>query len=131
MLTCAGIACDCHELHIIRDLQQASHNPHADIFLVRHHYPIKTWWALEHSYHNPLCWHRGPPEELLERTYLMPPEEDGTRVRAKIIEMVKEHRKGLESHPDLVKFKCLVNKDYHEVVAYNDIVDYIKQDQTW
>jgi len=31
----------------------------------------------------------------------------------------------------MVKFKCLVNDDYEEVVAYNDIVDFIEQDQTW
>jgi hypothetical protein len=31
----------------------------------------------------------------------------------------------------VVKFRCLVNNEYEEVVAYNDIVDYIEQDQTW
>ena len=31
----------------------------------------------------------------------------------------------------MIKFKCLVNNDYEEIVACNDIVDFIEQDQTW
>ncbi len=72
-----------------------------------------------------------PPEEMIDRTFLMPPQEDGTRFRAKIIKRVQAHKKEMEKHPDLIKFKCLVNNDYEEVVAYNDVVDYIEQDQTW
>ena len=72
-----------------------------------------------------------PPEEMIGRTFLMAPQEDGTRVRAKIVQRIEEHKKGLENEPELIKFKCLVNNDYEEVVAYNDIVDYIEQDQTW
>ncbi|CAB9518379.1 hypothetical protein SEMRO_929_G221330.1 [Seminavis robusta] len=34
-----------------------------------------------------------PPEEMLDRTFLMPPAEDGTRVRAKIIERVDNTKK--------------------------------------
>ena len=30
----------------------------------------------------------------------------------------------------MIKFKCLVNDEYEEVVAYNDIVDYIEADET-
>ena len=72
-----------------------------------------------------------PPEEMAGRTFLMPPAEDGSRVRAQIISRVQEHKRDLEAHPDLVRFKCLVNNDYEEVVHYNDIVDFIEQDQTW
>ena len=86
-----------------------------------------------HSYKtdNPTESAQLPPEELLDRTFLMPPKEDGSRVRAKIIEKVRLHKEELAKHPDMVKFKCLVNDDYEEVVAYNDIVDFIEQDQTW
>jgi len=72
-----------------------------------------------------------PPEEMIDRTFLMPPQQDGTRVRAKIIEMVNKHKRDLEDDPMKIKFKCLVNNDHEEVVAYNDIVDFIEQDQTW
>ena len=74
-----------------------------------------------------------PPEKLINRTFLMPPEEDGSRYRAKIMEMIKDHCEDndFELEPERVKFKCLVNGQYEEVVAYNDIVDYIETDQTW
>ena len=72
------------------------------------------------------------PDELIDRTFLMPPQSDGTRHRARIIEKIEEHREGMQDHPDLIKFRCSVNGDeYHKVVAYNDIVDFIEQDQTW
>ena len=72
-----------------------------------------------------------PPDEMIDRTFLMPPQEDGTRVRAKIIEKIKEHKAGMQDIPELVKFRCLVNDEYEDVVAYNDIVDYIEQDDSW
>ena len=72
-----------------------------------------------------------PPEEMIDRSFLMPPSEDGSRVRAKIIQRVNQHKDDIGQHPDMIKFKCLVNDDYEEVVAYNDIVDYIEQDDTW
>ena len=72
-----------------------------------------------------------PAEELPGRTFLMPPKEDGTRLRAKIIKQVQEYKDGRNDDPDYIKFKCLVNDDYDEVVAYNDIVDFIEQDDSW
>jgi hypothetical protein len=32
---------------------------------------------------------------------------------------------------EIAKFHCIVNDDYEDVVAYNDIVDYIEQDDSW
>ena len=72
-----------------------------------------------------------PPDEVVGRTFLMPPEEDGSRYRAKIVEKIQETRAECDKHPDMIRFKALVNNDYEEIVAYNDIVDYIEQDQTW
>ena len=72
-----------------------------------------------------------PPEEMIERTFLMPEEEDGSRYRAKIIERIQASQEELAKDPELIKFKCRVNDKYDEVVAYNDIVDFIEQDQTW
>ena len=71
------------------------------------------------------------PDEMINRTFLMPPAEDGSRVRAQIIERVNHHKDQAHQDPEYIKFKCLVNGEYEEVVAYNDIVDFIEQDQTW
>ena len=80
---------------------------------------------------NPVETFNVPPEEMIDRTFLMPPAEDGSRVRAKIVERVQDMQAGMESHPERIKFRCLVNDEFEEIVAYNDIVDYIEQDQTW
>ena len=68
---------------------------------------------------------------MIDRTFLLPPEEDGQRYRAKILKIMEEDQAKLASNPEVVRFKCLVNGDYEEVIAYNKIVDYIKRDQTW
>lgn len=68
------------------------------------------------------------PEQMLQRTFLMPAQEDGTRLRAKIIDLVEEHKQGAQKHPEMAKFRCLVNGEYEDVVAYNDIVNFIEQD---
>ena len=80
---------------------------------------------------NPTMQVQLPPDELIDRTFLMPTQEDGSRVRAKIIERVNKYKEGVNDDPELIKFKCLVNDDYQEIVAYNDIVDFIEQDQSW
>ena len=71
------------------------------------------------------------PEDMIDRTFLMPPNEDGSRFRAKIIEQVRDLKKDASNHPEMIKFRCRVNDDYEEIVHYNDIVDFIEQDQTW
>jgi len=40
-------------------------------------------------------------------------------------------QKQFEKQPKRVKFKCIVNDKYEEVVAHNDIIDYIEADDTW
>ena len=76
-----------------------------------------------------------PPEEMIGKTFLLPPAQDGSRVRAKIIRRIQETKdqmeRDLEDDEDYAKFVCLVNNDREEVVAYNQIVDYIEADQTW
>lgn len=39
--------------------------------------------------------------------------------------------KDIEQMPEMIKFKYLVNNEYEDVIAYNDIVDYIEQDDGW
>ena len=72
-----------------------------------------------------------PPEEMKGRSFLMPPEENGDRYRAKILERVKLTKAEREKNPDLIKFRCRVGDMYDEIVAYNDIVDFIEQDDGW
>ena len=56
--------------------------------------------------------------------------DDGSRARAKIIERIDKNWDAAKYHPDMVKFKCLINGEFEEVVAYNDIVDYIEAEET-
>ena len=75
------------------------------------------------------------PEDLPGRTILMPPSEDGTQVRAKILQIVKDHKdkvgKDVGQMPEMIKFKCLVDNEYKDLIAYNNIVNYIEQDDGW
>jgi len=82
---------------------------------------------------NPVLPNALPPDKMIDRTFLMPPEEDSTQHRAKIIALIDNHlaENDFEKQPKRVKFKCLVNDKYEEVVAYNDMVDYIKTNDTW
>ena len=80
---------------------------------------------------NPMVHEQLSPEDLPGRSFLMPPEEDGSRYRAKIIEQVQLSKDEAAKHPDLIKFKALVNDEFEEIVAYNDIVDYIEDDESW
>ena len=69
---------------------------------------------------------------MIGRTFLMPTQEDGTRLRAKILECVHLTRQELKQNPELIKFKCqLGSTELAEIVACNDIVDYIEADETW
>ena len=44
---------------------------------------------------------------------------------------VRKMKDKAHKDPAYVKFKCLVNNDFEDVVAYNDIVDYVEKDNTW
>ena len=71
------------------------------------------------------------PEDMIGRTFLMPPEEDGTRVRAKIMERIKCTRKELAKNPELIKFRALVNDQYEEIIAHHHIREFIEKDESW
>ena len=71
------------------------------------------------------------PGDLIGRTFLKLPEDDGRRYRAKIIEAIEEKNKNLANHPDKIKFRCSVNNDeYEEIVSYNNIVNHIEKDES-
>ena len=68
---------------------------------------------------------------MIDRTFLLPPEEDGSRYWAKIMERLKATREELAKDPNLIKFCCLVNQECEEAVSHNQIVDHIEADKTW
>ena len=70
------------------------------------------------------------PEDMITRTFLMPPMDGGTHAQAKILKRIDAYRDAAKYHPDMVKFKCIINDKFEEVVAYNDIADYIEAAET-
>ena len=71
------------------------------------------------------------PEEMIGRTFLMPPTADGSRHRAKIMESAHNVKGEAHKEPAHIKFRCLVNNGFEEVVAHNDLVDFTKKDTAW
>jgi hypothetical protein len=64
------------------------------------------------------------PDDLVGRTFLKQPEEDGQRFRARIVRKIIE----MENNEEKIKFLCkLPESDQDEILAYNDIIDYIEQ----
>ena len=60
---------------------------------------------------------------LLGRSFLLPPEDNGERDMAKIID-IDDHGQPLED----IKFKLKINKDQAEkIMSYNQLMDYIQK----
>ena len=68
---------------------------------------------------------------MIGRSFLLPPEEDGSRYRAKILERVQLSKEEAAKHPEMIKLKADVSGQYEEIFAYNDIVDFIEKDVNW
>jgi hypothetical protein len=72
------------------------------------------------------------PEDVIGKSFLMPLEDDGTCHRACIIEIIENDQQHVHKWKKaLIKFKCLVNDQWEEVVAYNQISDFIEQGESW
>jgi hypothetical protein len=70
------------------------------------------------------------PHDLIGRTFLMNPQEDGQIYRARIVEAVEEHQNQVEEQKDRIKFVCSVNDEqYEEIMSYNDIISHIEKDE--
>jgi hypothetical protein len=70
------------------------------------------------------------PHDLIGRTFLMNPQEDGQIYRARIVEAVKEHQNQVEERSDRIRFVCSVNDEqYEEIMSYNDIISHIQKDE--
>ena len=70
------------------------------------------------------------PEDLVGRTFLLGEQKDGQNFRARIVEAINAHEDKVKENPELLRFKCSINNDaFEEIMAYNDIVNHIYQDQ--
>lgn len=69
------------------------------------------------------------PEDMIGRTFLQRPEKDGTRNRAKIVEVLKEKDAHIANDPTMRRFRVSVNDEVlEEVFAYNDIIKHLEDD---
>ena len=58
------------------------------------------------------------PSDLIGRTFLKPPEEDGQRFRAKIVEAIVEQEQDLSNNPEKIRLLCSVNGgEYEEILS--------------
>ena len=70
------------------------------------------------------------PTNLIGRTFLMDPQENGERYRTKILEALVKNKEQLSKHPGRIKFICSVNDDmYEEILTYNEILEYITRNE--
>ena len=71
------------------------------------------------------------PSDLIGRTFLKSPEEDGQRYRGKILEVLAKDNQKLHDHPERIKFRCSLNNDeFEEVLLYGEILNLIEKDET-
>jgi len=68
-------------------------------------------------------------DDLLGRSYLSPPEEDGEVRRIKIVEALQEWEGKIATHPAMVRFRCKSdNGKYEEILSYNEILDKLEDE---
>jgi hypothetical protein len=70
------------------------------------------------------------PGELIRRTFLTEPQEDGQRFRARIVRAIDDSNRELAADPERVKFVCSMNNDaFEDIIAYSDILQHLKRDE--
>ena len=71
------------------------------------------------------------PSELIGRTYLNLPEEDGQTFRMRIVKAISDHQDNIDKHPEKIQFlvKCR-SKDQEHIVTYNDVIDHIMRNNS-
>jgi len=70
------------------------------------------------------------PIDLVGRTFLLEPCEDGQRFRARIVKAIEDHEDTLAHHPEHLQFLCSINDDAaEEIMSYNDILAHIQRDE--
>jgi hypothetical protein len=70
------------------------------------------------------------PSELIGRTFLTKPQEDGQRFRTRIVRAIDGSDWDLEEDPERVEFICSMNNDaFEDIVAYSDILQHLEGDK--
>ena len=70
------------------------------------------------------------PSDLIGRSFLLKPREDGQRFRAHIVDCIETHEDQLTKQPEHIKFRCSIKDDqYKELLTYQEIMDYINEDE--
>ena len=74
-------------------------------------------------------------DDLVGRTFLLPPNEDGTIHRAKIAQLVEDHEDSIRQNPERVKYVCRIgNTGEDETLTYNQIMEHFDRsnnDTVW
>ena len=67
--------------------------------------------------------------DLIGRTFLLEPDDDGYVRRAKIVDLIDKHDEATTNRPDHIQFRVSVNDDeYQDVMAYNEILERLEAD---
>jgi len=70
------------------------------------------------------------PIDLVGRTFLLEPQEDGQQFRARIVKAIENHEDNLNKDPERMQFLCSINDDaLEEVMSYNEILAHIQCDE--
>jgi hypothetical protein len=68
------------------------------------------------------------PEDLINRTFLTDPNEDGERFRAKVVRQIIDTEKKNRNDPDFVKFLVSHGPECtEEILGYNEVLDYVEE----
>jgi hypothetical protein len=69
------------------------------------------------------------PNDLVGRTFLMAPQPDGQRFRARIVRAIEDHERDLANNSERIHFLCSVNDDqFEEIMSYNDLLSSLEED---
>jgi hypothetical protein len=70
------------------------------------------------------------PYKLMGHTFLMDPQDDGQRFRARIVDLVEDHQSMVRKSDHHHKFRISVNDDqYEEVITYNELINFIQKNE--
>ena len=70
------------------------------------------------------------PVDLVGWTFLMQPDEDGNKYRARIAQLVEDFQDKNSRDPQLLKFKVSINNDeFEELMTYQQVLDHILADE--
>ena len=76
-------------------------------------------------------------DNMINRSFLLPPNEDGSRQGALITGVVEDFQGQLDSNPDRVRYKARIGESkFEELIEYNDLMEMIEEqkpndDGTW